>query len=309
MALDPARTSHEHEGQRQTAASRGLVPVWRILGFALFLGATLVVFRQPLASLIRMALDDERYTHVIFMPFAAAGLIGLSWRRVLGNSRPAPRLGVPLLLVGAIAYVFGFTWESLALAISAMVIVWIAGFLAFFGSASLQASRFPVALLALVVPLPSALLDAAELMLQRASAEVTEVLFRTVGTPLFRDGMQFAIPGVVIEVARECSGIRSTIVLMLVVLILGYLFLRSNRNRVLLVALAVPISIFKNAIRIVSLSWLGTNVSMDYLTGDLHHRGGPVFSLIALALMVPFFVGLQHVERLRARARRQSGDA
>jgi hypothetical protein len=48
---------------------------------------------------------------------------------------------------------------------------------------------------------------------------------------------------------------------------------------------------------------------MDYLTGDLHHRGGPVFSLIALALMVPFFVGLQHVERLRARARRQSGDA
>lgn len=304
MAPDPEPPSPTSEMDADPKRSRSLGLHARLFAYVVFLSTTLLVFWQSLEALARMAMEDQRHTHVILMPVIAAGLIGWSWREVFGKSRPAPRLGLPLLLAGGMMFAVGAMRASLPLEIAAIAIVWLAGFLTLFGMASLKAARFPFALLALFVPLPSALLESSEVFLQQASAEVTEVLFRAIGMPMFRDGMQFAIPGVIIEVARECSGIRATIMLVLLALVIGYLFLQSLWSRAILVALVIPISIFKNAIRIVALSWLGTNVSMDFLTGDLHHHGGPVFSLISLALMVPFFLALQHAERRRIAGKR-----
>lgn len=289
------------EARPRDLSALRLLPWQRLLGYVLFLGVTLIIFWRPLETLARLALDDQRHTHVLLMPMIAIGLIGLTWRRVFENYRSDPWLGTALLLIGAFSFAAGAAWTSPRLEIGAIAIIWTAGFLILFGRESLRRAWFPFALLILFVPLPSAVLDAAEGFLQRSSADVTEVLFRAIGTPLFRDGMLFSIPGVNIEVARECSGIRSTIVLAIFALVLSYLFLRSNWSRGAFIAITVPISIFKNAIRIVSLSWLGTNVSMDFLTGDLHHRGGPIFSLLSLALMAPFLLMLQRAERRRPR--------
>jgi hypothetical protein len=48
----------------------------------------------------------------------------------------------------------------------------------------------------------------------------------------------------------------------------------------------VPLAIFKNGLRIAILSWLALYESADYLVGDLHHRGGPLFSTIDFALLL-----------------------
>ena len=285
------------ESQPQAPSALRHLPWRRLLGYTLFLGVTLIVFRQPLEAVTRLALEDQRHTHVLLMPMIAIGLIGLDWRRVFERCRLDPWLGIPLLLLGVFSFALAVAAASPRLELGAIAVLWIAGFLTVFGRESSRRAWFPLSMLVLFVPLPSGLLDAAEAFLQRSSADVTEVLFRAIGTPVFRDGMLFSIPGVVIEVAKECSGIRSTIVLAIVALVLGYLVLRSNWSRGVLIAVAVPISIFKNAIRIVALSWLGTNVSMDYLTGDLHHRGGPVFSLLSLALVAIFLLLLQRFER------------
>lgn len=285
------------EAQPQAPSALRLLPWRNLLGYILFLGVTLIVFWQPLETATRLALEDQRHTHILLMPMIAIGLIGLDWRRVFERCRLDPWLGTPLLLLGVFCFAAGAASASPRLELGAIAVLWIAGFLTLFGRETTRRAWFPLALLVLFVPLPSGFLDAAEGFLQRSSADVTEVLFRAIGTPVFRDGMLFSIPGVVIEVAKECSGIRSTIVLAIVALVLGYLFLRSNWSRGVLIAVAVPISIFKNAIRIVALSWLGTNVSMDYLTGDLHHRGGPVFSLLSLALVALFLLMLQRLER------------
>ena len=50
--------------------------------------------------------------------------------------------------------------------------------------------------------------------------------------------------------------------------------------------MAVPLAIFKNGLRIAILSWLALYESYDYLFGDLHHRGGPLFSTIDFALFL-----------------------
>ena len=64
----------------------------------------------------------------------------------------------------------------------------------------------------------------------------------------------------------------------------------------LLVALALPLSILKNGIRITTLTLLSIYVDPGFLTGSLHRDGGFVFFLMALALLAPVLLLLQKSE-------------
>ena len=73
-----------------------------------------------------------------------------------------------------------------------------------------------------------------------ASADVSAWLFRMTGTPLLRDGTVLALPGIVLQVAQECSGIHSSWVLFITSLVASHLFLKSPWRRLILVAFVHP---------------------------------------------------------------------
>ena len=83
-----------------------------------------------------------------------------------------------------------------------------------------------------MIPIPEFVLDGAVLFLKNASAETVSALFTLAGTPHYREGFVFALPNVVIEVADACSGIRSSIGLLLASLLAGHLFLRTRVEEV-----------------------------------------------------------------------------
>ena len=105
------------------------------------------------------------------------------------------------------------------------------------------------------------------------------------------------MPGVTIQVAEECSGIRSTLALLITTTLAGYLFLQTSWRRWLLVLVVVPVAIVKNGLRIAGLSTLAVYVNPGFLTGPLHHRGGIVFFMIALLPMALLLIYLQRSER------------
>jgi len=59
------------------------------------------------------------------------------------------------------------------------------------------------------------------------------------------------------------------------------------------VAVAVPLSVAKNGLRIFTLGMLATRVDASFLTGRFHHEGGGVFFSIAL-LLVGLLVWVLH---------------
>jgi exosortase/archaeosortase family protein len=72
-------------------------------------------------------------------------------------------------------------------------------------------------------------------------------------------------------------------------MVLTHLLLRSPWRRWLVILLAMPLSVAKNAVRMVTLSLLGMHVDPSFLTGRLHDQGGIVFfslSVIALWLLI-----------------------
>ena len=94
--------------------------------------------------------------------------------------------------------------------------------------------------------------------------------------------------------APECSGIRSTLVLVISSLVAGQLFLRSPWKRLLFAVIVIPLGIFRNALRIVILGELCIHVDPGFIDSPLHRRGGPVFFLISL---IPFLLLLYYLRK------------
>ena len=274
---------------------------WTLL--AVVLAATSVLMWDALTSLIRLGWQDDRYTHVLAIPFLVGLLLVLPRPRLL----PATRSHTPYLVVSLSAVVLGRVLDrvypsrdsenGLILGAAVLVVAWTAALVSCFGPSLLRSSLLPLLMLWGIVPVPSAWMAGAETILQKGSAEVSHWLFQLAGQSVFREGLFFTLPGVVIQVAQECSGIRSAIGLFLSALVAGYLVLRSHTHRAILLLMVIPITIFKNAVRIVGLALLGVHVSMDFLLGPLHRSSGLLFSTLSFALTAALIVLLFLRER------------
>jgi exosortase len=275
----------------------------RSLWFAGCVALCLAVFFRPLWELLRLSLNADTYSHILLVPFVPIGLALIRPRRLGDLAKPSPGGAAAVFLAGAV--VLGVNWRfgsqlpagsSLALNIlSLLCLVWSA-FLLIYGARAFHSLLFPLLFLLLAVPLPQVLIDHCISWLQDGSAAVTYGLFHLTGTPVFRDGNIFVVPQVTIEIAKECSGIRSAVALLITCLLAGYLFLRSNWARVVLLAAAVPVLVIKNGVRIVTLTLLAIHVDPGFLHGRLHREGGFLFFLVGLVILWPVLWWLQRME-------------
>lgn len=280
--------------------------------FVVFVGATVALFWTPLSLLIRLSQQQEHYSHIVLIPLVSAALFVRDRQQIFADVRTQWRTALGALLAAGLLYWLGRGHASslsendqLSIVMLAVVVVWIGGFVLCYGTGALRAGLFPALVLLLMVPIPDVVLRQTISWLQAGSAEVTNVLFQLVGVPVFRTGFLFELPGVTIEIAEECSGIRSSLALLITSLLGGHLFLRSAWSKLVLALTTLPLLFVKNGIRIVTLSLLSIYVDPDFLTGSLHQRGGIVFFLLTLAILVPVARLLQRNERRDA----TTGDA
>jgi exosortase len=277
--------------------------------FLVYWLVSLLPFRGSLRDLMALSWHDERYSHLILIPAISLCLVWWERQRIFRQTGWNLRAGAGLLVVGVGMYAGARLLPVSVIqsgVILGVVLVWIAGFVFCYGMRALKAASFHACFLLLMMPIPVSVVDRITYALQKGSADMTYVLFKLLGVPVFRQGFTFTLPNVAIEVAKECSGIRSSNALFLTSVLAGYLFLRSGWKRLWLCLATVPIAIFKNAVRIVTLSWLAIYVDRDFLYGELHHRWGSLFSLVALAILIPLLLQLQKPEKHGAR--QEAGD-
>ena len=268
----------------------------RSLRFGLWTVFLIALFSSQIFALVRFAIHDSDASHIVLVPFISAWLMYLEREKIFARLSTDLPFGIFLLLVGVGLSIWTFHsspgWsmrDRSAGNALAVVILWIAGFALFFGRTALRASRFAVLFLFLGVPLPDFLLNRIILALQAGSAALTALLFDLVGQPYLREGFVFRLPLLAIKVAAECSGIRSSIALLILALLISHFSYRPFWKKAVFVAAGFAIMIVKNGVRIASLTLLAIYVNPDFLYGNLHHRGGVLFFLIGLALLVPVF--------------------
>ena len=268
-------------------------PNRRWLLFVMWLACSILVSWTAFAALIRYSFGNDDASHILLIPFISAWLMFIDRRRIFTSQSSDVVTGLALLLPGITVVVWSIRIQSPWLCAFGLVIVWIAGFALAFGREALKAARFPLMFLFLFIPLPEALLSRVVYFLQKGSTEISALLFGLTPLPVLREGFVFHLPRFSIEVARECSGIRSSIALLVLAILVGHFYLRTWWKQLVFVLAGFAVMIVKNGIRIVTLTMLASYVDPGFLYGNVHHEGGVVFFMIGLLLMVPVFWILQ----------------
>jgi exosortase len=260
--------------------------------FALLFVASLVICWQPLFNTFALALRSDEYTHLLLIVPISASLIFSERALLKPPFEPAIGLGSALLVIAIL--IGGYSrWTpglrndtQLSVSVLAVVIWWIGSFVLCFGTRIARLFLFPLCFLFWLVPIPGLVLDKIIALWQHGSAVAASLLFSALGVPVTQNGIMLSIPGLSLEVAQECSSLRSSLMLVVTSMVLAHLFLRSFWRKTAVVLAAIPLSIAKNGLRIFTIAMLGTRVDPGFLHGDLHRRGGIIFFLLALFVVV-----------------------
>ena len=276
---------------RAQSESMNLASKRNILFFLLSLVALLMI-SGALKDLLGTTEHREYYSHILLIPLVSGYFIYAKRKTLFADLGYSYVPGIVFLLIGILSYLVARDQraqlnlnDTSSLIIFSAIVFWIGGILLLYGKKTSGKIFFPLLFLVFMIPIPSLLMSKIIFLLQTASAEATHLLFMLTGIPFSREGFTFHLLGMNVEVAEACSGIRSSLALFIVSIIAGYLFLRPSWKRVVLSLSVFPITIFKNAVRIVTLSLLGAYVDPGIFEGELHKKGGIPFFVLAVGLL------------------------
>jgi len=170
-----------------------------------------------------------------------------------------------------------------------------------YGTKAFLSALFPMLFLVFMIPFPYEMMEKIITFLQKGSTEFANFLLWLSHVPYYREGFVFHTASIDVEVAPECSGIRSGLALLITALLAGYLFLNSWWRRAILVLCVIPMTMLKNGIRITTLTLLSTYVDPRILQSPLHREGGIPFFILALLLMAPILYFLRRREEKASR--------
>lgn len=276
----------------------------RIAGWVGWIVLVTLAFIQPLTNLVRYAAQSNLNSYIPLVPFVAGYLLYIQRRTLPTGYRSSIGGTVVLCGIGAVALAAATEWrgrlsvnDGLALMALAYVSAIAAGGFLFLGWRWMAAAAFPVAFLIFMVPLPDAAVYWIERASVLASADVSAMFLKMTGTPLLRDGTVFVLPGIVVEIARECSGIHSSWVLFITSLVASQLFLKSPWRRIILVAFVLPLAIVRNSFRILVIALLCVHIGPHMIDSFIHRQGGPIFFVLSLGPLCLLLVWLRRQER------------
>jgi len=268
----------------------------RLLGFFVFLAVLCCCFWWPLSSLFSYSLHSDLHSHIILIPFISAYLIYIHRDRLPETHHSSPGWSIIPFTCGAIVLASAFirkSFEPAAIALSFICFV-IAGAFLFLGKNWMKVAMFPFAFLFFMIPLPDSIANSLENTSKLASAECANFFLHLSGTPVLRDGTVFQLPNIAIEVAKECSGIRSSWVLLIASTLAAYLFLQKNTSRLILILAAIPLGFLRNGFRIAVIGLLCIHLGPGMIHSPIHRQGGPLFFVLSL---FPLFLLLWFLRR------------
>jgi exosortase len=273
----------------------------RHLYFCLFVAISSLAFWVPIRQLITFSLTHDYGSHILLIVPVSVYLIYLKHDEVFSDLRGNIVAGLILFALGLTLLVAARSYsplrtDRLSVEILALVVLWMAGFILCYGTRAFIKAQFPLLFLLLLVPLPEFVVKKAIFALQAGSSDVAYGLLRMLSIPVLKDGFVLLLPRIDLEVAKECSGIRSSLALLVTLLVAGQFILRSPWRKLLLVLASVPLLVIKNGIRIVTIYMLTTYVNPGFLHGKLHTSGGILFYLLGLLALIPVVVLLRRGE-------------
>ncbi len=251
----------------------------------------LLLFRQPLQLLLRDWWNDPDAGHgLLLAPLA----LWLGWKRSLLAPAPLRLPGLALLLAAvAVRYLSGLAAELFTMR-GSMLLAAVALVLFFRGWRQVLHWWLPILLLGLSIPIPDVLTTSLALPLQLRASRWGAALLEARHVPVELSGNIIRLltpagqPLRDLFVTEACSGLRSLTALLSLGVLVGGLWLRHPLNRLLLVALAIPVAMVVNAVRVFLTGYLVYWVDPKLGEGFMHLSEGWLMFVMAFLILGAF---------------------
>jgi exosortase len=233
-------------------------------------------------------MGNQYYSHGILIPPVSLYLAyqrfrndkSLRWTPGQGSNQ-----GLILIAAGLALYLWFLNQRAYYLAAFATILmigglVWTLG-----GNNVARRLLFPVAYLALMVPLP--FVDRYTLPLAMFTGICSGGLAQILGLDVVIVGNAVTLPNADLVIGAQCSGVNSLIALTALMVLAAYLVQGPRWGRISLVALAFPLAIVGNILRVLSLLFVARAWGAQAGFVFYHDYSGIGFFVIVLALMLP----------------------
>jgi exosortase len=259
-------------------------------GLPLWQGAALLLliawlYASILARLFAQWINDPNFQHGIFVPAFAAFVLWRN-RNELKSIEPAPSwTGLPLIVVALVTLMLGVLGAELFLSRVSLLLLLAGLIILFRGWPFFGAVLFPWAILIMMIPIPTIILQRFTFPLQMLASKVAATLLSLTGVPVLREGNVIVLSVMPLEVAEACSGIRSLLSLVTLAIIYGYLMDHRKWVRVVLALSAVPIAVAANSFRIVGTGLLVQYWDPEKAEGFFHSFSGWLIFVVSLVML------------------------
>lgn len=242
-----------------------------------------VLYKSTLLWLYeRYMAADSYYSHGFLIPFVTGYLI---WMKK-DELAKLPR---------------NFSWWGLAIAVFALLlhmastiaeVFFMSGFSLFFlvfgislflyGAAITKKILFPLSFLVFMFPLPLVVINDVSFQLKMVVTKAAVfVLKEYARLPIVNEGFNIYFPRASLTVGNPCSGLRSLISMLALGSIFAYMLKANAFKRIALFALAVPIALFSNFVRVIMLCVAAFVYGNQATKGFFHDFTGYMVFVIA----------------------------
>ena len=213
-------------------------------------------------------------------------------------------VGILFVIIGILTYIFGAAAKISTLSNISLLLNIIGILLSLGGLVFTRKLLFPVLFLAFMFPVPDAIYVSLTAPLKLFTSHLSVEILQIFGFPVFREGNIIQFPNMNLEVVEACSGLQSLISYLILGVLISYFLPKANiLTKSIYIAIAFPISITINVLRIITTGILANYYNPKIAQGFFHEFSGMLLFIIGL---ICYFALYLVIQRESARTKMQA---
>ena len=256
------------------------------------------LFRGEIETIVVRWITDSSWSHGFLIPLFSLYFINQRKNEILSLRSKPSYIGLFFLILGLFVYIFNIASPNLRYGYAQPIgmIVILGAIVLFLGGWRLiKFTWLPIVFLIFAVPLPQRYYVAFTMPMRQLAAKIATALMNVVS------GMEATADGVIIDViyngqrlepplnvAEACSGMRLLMAFLALGVAMAYLHYRPIWQRLILLAVTIPIAIFCNIIRVTITGFIYVLGNPEYAQGIWHDFLG--MAMLPLAFLLYGFI-------------------
>lgn len=229
--------------------------------------------------------DEAQYSLGFLAPPICAFFVWQKWSAARSLKRSPSSWGLALMVLGLLMHLAGTILDVSGPSALSLIPLVAGGCMYFHSTTLARVMWFALAFMIFMIPIPGGVIDRVGLPMQLLASGATAAILHLFHIDVSRAGIQLTVDGYSMQVAQACSGMSSLVALVGVTAVFAHMSRLRPMYKWTMFALALPIALAANIIRITSISLAGITMGWEKAMSVWHEWSSPMLFLVAILLL------------------------